>query len=401
MIRPLSDRALLVLLAALSALGPVATNLYLPALPSVREHFGASVAEVQTTFSISLVTFALGMLLWGPWSDRYGRRPAVLGGLLILMLGALLSFLAQKLGWLVAGRGIQAFGTATGIIVARAIVSDRFPAHRMVKVLATLTMVSVLGHALAPALGGYLTAGLGWRSVFAALALFTGLLAAAVWFYLPETSARKADPPRAAEMFATAGRLLRMPLFASCVAQSAIIFTTFIVFISLAPYVMASALRRPTTEYGMYFVLIAVGYFLGNWSVSRFMGRRKPQRMLSTGIMLQAIGALAALGFVALGLLHPLWIFLPMGVVAFGQGLALPNVTATAVSLAPQQAGVASSTLGFLQQMIGAVCVQAMGIFPTTTPFPMLIFCASVCLLGVLVLKLSPSMETTAAQYTK
>jgi len=399
--RPVSDRALLVLLAALTALGPVATNLYLPALPAVRDHFSASVAEVQTTFSISLVTFALGMLLWGPWSDRYGRRPAVLGGLAILMAGAAVSFVAQNLGWLVTGRGIQAFGTATGIIVARAIVSDRYPAQRMVKVLATLTMVSVLGHALAPAVGGYLTAGFGWRSVFAALVLATACLALAVWLYLPESSVRTGAPPRAVEMLATAGRLLRMPLFVGCVAQTAIIFSTFLVFISLAPYVMVSALGRPSTEYGMYFVLIAAGYFLGNWSVSRFMGRREPQRVVAAGVILQSVGTLAALGFVALGLFHPLWIFLPMSLVSFGQGLALPNVTATAVSLAPQQAGVASSAVGFLQQIFGALCVQGMGIFPTDTPFPMLIFCAAICIVGVVILRVVPPAETGQPLDTK
>jgi MFS transporter, DHA1 family, multidrug resistance protein len=103
---PISDRALLILLAAIAALGPIATNLYLPALPSVREHFDASVAAVQATFSISLVSFAFGILAWGPIADRYGRRTAVLAGLGILVVGALISLAAQSLGWLVAGRAI-------------------------------------------------------------------------------------------------------------------------------------------------------------------------------------------------------------------------------------------------------------------------------------------------------
>ena len=108
MSRPLSDRGLLLLLAAVTALGPIATNLYLPALPKVREYFGATVAEVQATFSISLVMFALGILAWGPISDRFGRRSAILAGLSIMVCGSVASVFAQSLHWLIAGRALQA-----------------------------------------------------------------------------------------------------------------------------------------------------------------------------------------------------------------------------------------------------------------------------------------------------
>jgi DHA1 family bicyclomycin/chloramphenicol resistance-like MFS transporter len=293
----------------------------------------------------------------------------------------------------VAGRGIQAFGTATGIVVARAIVSDLYPIERMARVLAQLTMVAVLGNALAPVLGGFFAAGLGWRSIFGATVLAATAAGIAIWRSLPETRAPTDRPPRGHEMAATAWSLMRMPMFAGCVLQSAVIYATFLVFISLAPYVMVSALGRPTTEFGFYYLLIAVGYFLGNWSVSRLMGHHDLHWMVVVGSSLSAIGAVAALGFVALGLMHPLWIFVPMGVYACGQGLTLPNVTATAVSLAPQHAGVASSTIGFLQQIIGAVCVQWMGHFSTDTPFPILAFCAIVCSMGLVLLYVFPRVE--------
>ena len=183
----LSDRGLLYLLAAVTALGPVATNLYIPALPSVRAHFGASVADVQATFSISIVTFAFGILFWGPFADRYGRRAAVLGGSRSWWAVRSTSILAPSLGWLIAGRGIQAFGTATGIVVSRAIVSDLYPADRMARTLSQLTMVAVLGDSLAPVLGGFLARGLGWRSIFYVLMLGAGVVGLFVWHRLPET----------------------------------------------------------------------------------------------------------------------------------------------------------------------------------------------------------------------
>jgi DHA1 family bicyclomycin/chloramphenicol resistance-like MFS transporter len=387
------DRGLIVLLAAVAALGPIATNLYLPALPAVRGHFGASVAEVQVTFSVALVMFAFGILAWGPFSDRYGRRAAVLGGLGIMVAGAVVSLLSQSLEVLIAGRALQAFGTATGLVTARAILSDLYPADRMAKNLASLTMVAVMGNALAPVIGGLITVGLGWRAIFGVLVLAALAVGGVVWRRLPETRPPGVHPPRGRDMLGTAWTLVRMPLFAGCVLQGAVVYSTFLVFISLAPYVMVSALGRPPTEFGFYYLFIAAGYFLGNWSVGRFMARHDLHWLVVNGVLLSAAGAVAALAFVALGLTHPLWIFVPIGVLSYGQGLALPNVTATAVSLAPQHAGVASSTVGFLQQIIGAACVQWMGHFPTDTALPVLLFCAVVCLLGVGMLYVFPRVE--------
>jgi len=387
------DRALIVLLASVAALGPIATNLYLPALPAVREHFGASVAEVQATFSVSLVMFAFGILAWGPFSDRYGRRAAVLGGLGIMVAGAVVSLLAQTLDALIAGRALQAFGTATGLVTARAIVADLYPAERMAKTLASLTMVAVMGNALAPVIGGLIAVAFGWRAIFAVLVLAAVVVGGVVWRRLPETRPAGVHPPRGRDMLGTAWTLVRMPLFTGCVLQSAVVYATFLVFISLAPYVMVSALGRPVTEFGFYYLFIAAGYFLGNWSVGRLMARHDLHWLVVNGVLLSAAGAVAALVFVAFGLSHPLWIFVPIGVLSYGQGLALPNVTATAVSLAPQHAGVASSTIGFLQQIIGAACVQWMGHFPTDTALPMLVFCAVVCVLGVGMLYVFPRVE--------
>jgi DHA1 family bicyclomycin/chloramphenicol resistance-like MFS transporter len=381
------------MLAAITALAPIATNLYLPALPSVREHFGASVADVQATFSVSLAMFAFGILAWGPISDRYGRRFAVVGGFAIMAAGAVVSLAAQNLGWLIAGRAVQAFGAATGIVTARAIIADLYPVEQMARVLASITMVAVLGNALAPVAGGLIVEGFGWRAIFAAMVLAAVTVGVAVWMRLPETRRAGAHPPRASEMAATAWLLVRMPMFTGCVLQSSVIYATFLVFISLAPYVMVSALGRSPTEFGLYYLFIAVGYFLGNWSVKRLMARHDLHWMVVAGVLLSAGGAVAALACVALGFTHPLWIFVPIGVLSYGQGLSLPNVTATAVSLAPQHAGVASSTIGFLQQFIGAVAVQWMGRFPIDTALPVLLFCATACVLGVGMLYVFPRVH--------
>jgi MFS transporter, DHA1 family, multidrug resistance protein len=214
-----------------------------------------------------------------------------------------------------------------------------------------------------------------------------------VWRRLPETRPAGVHPPRGREMLGTAWSLVRMPMFTGCVLQSAVVYATFLVFISLAPYVMVSALGRPSPSSASITCSSpwAISSATGRWD--DFMARHDLHWLVVNGVLLSAAGAVAALLFVAFGLTHPLWIFVPIGVLSYGQGLALPNVTATAVSLAPQHAGVASSTIGFLQQIIGAACVQWMGHFPTDTALPMLVFCAVVCALGVGMLYVFPRVE--------
>jgi DHA1 family bicyclomycin/chloramphenicol resistance-like MFS transporter len=388
------DRALLALLAAVTALGPISTNLYIPLLPEIREYFDATVAHAQATFSVALVTFAVGMLFWGPVSDRHGRRPAIIAGLAVFVIGATVCLLAPNLGWLVVGRGVQAFGTATGVVVARAIVSDRYPFERMARALAHLTMVVIVGNATAPAIGGFLASLLGWRAIFGVLLVGVLIVATLIAKFLPETRSLDGDPPRTRDMLRTTRRLLTMPLFLGCVVQCGVVYVTFLVFISLAPYVMVSALGRPATEFGFYYLLIALGYFLGNWSAGRLVSRRSMHAVVSHGLAVQVAGAACALAAVMLGIAQPLGIFVPIGVLAYGQGLALPNVTATAVSLAPQQAGVASSVVGFLPMIVGALGVQWMGVFPTDTAYPVLVFCLVVSALGAAALKVFPRFET-------
>jgi DHA1 family bicyclomycin/chloramphenicol resistance-like MFS transporter len=250
-----------------------------------------------------------------------------------------------------------------------------------------------MGNSLAPVVGGFIATGMGWRAIFAALMLATLAVGTVAWRRLPETRRLGVHPPRTAEMLATAWSLARDPLFAGCVLQGAVVYATFLVFISLAPYVMVSGLGRPATEFGFYYLFIAGGYFLGNWTVGRLLGRRDLHWMVVAGVLIAVAGSGAALGFAAIGFKHPLWIFVPIGVLAYGQGLALPNVTATAVTLAPQHSGVASSLIGFLQQLIGAACIQWMGRFPTDTPLPSLAFCASACTIGLAMLYVFPRVE--------
>ena len=389
----MNQRSLIFLLAIIVTIASVSTNIYIPALPAVREYFDATIAEAQTTFSVALLTFAIGMLFWGPFADRYGRREAILAGVGLMAAGSVACLFATNLSWLILGRGVLAFGTATGIAVARTVVSDLFP-DRMARTLAQLAIVAVVTSASAPVIGGFLTSWLGWRSVFGAQIVMAVVVAWLTWKHLPETRPATTQPPAVLEMVRVAHSLVNKPLYLSCVLQSSAAYSMFVVFISLAPYVMVTAMGRSATEYGLYYPLISLGYILGNWALGRFSSRGQ-HWMIVFGASVQMLAALAAVAFVALGLHHPLWIFVPMGVLYFGQGLFMPHLTAIAVNMAPSHAtGVGSSTLGFLNQFASAVCVQAMGLVGAETAMPMLLFCAVAALFQLAVIRLSPRLET-------
>jgi MFS transporter, DHA1 family, multidrug resistance protein len=387
--RALSERALILLLAAVTATGPVALNIYMPVVPLARAAFGVSVAAASATVTAPLVAFAVGLFVYGPLSDHYGRRPVILAGLAIYLAGCLLALAAPSIAVLTLGRVVVALGTSAGVTVARAAIGDRYQRDRMAPKLATLTMVMVTANSLAPAGGGAIGEALGWRAVFGVLLGGGALIALAAWRYLPETR-RVAEARAPRQMLAATLALLRQPAFLDHAFQSAVIYTVFLVFVALVPYVFRS-FGRGATEYGLWYLSIAVGYFLGNWVVSRYTFKLGMQRLMGAGITLQAAAAVIGWGLALAGLWHPFWLFAPWAVIGFAQGLALPNLTASAVALAPRYAGAASGLLGFSQQILGALAVQLMALTSTATPLPVTGFVAATAVAALAVLRFGPA----------
>jgi DHA1 family bicyclomycin/chloramphenicol resistance-like MFS transporter len=378
-----SDRGLLLLLASCSALGPVATLLVLPALPAIRAEFGVSTAATQTVISSALMAFAGGILVGGPLSDRYGRRPAMLGGLLLFLVGTVLCAAAPTLSALVAGRVIQALGSSMALVVARAVVSDMYRDWQMARALANLTLFMMMGTTISPYLGGVGAEYFGWHSAFLILLAAGAIALVAAWRGLPETRSHADSARTFASIAQASAAVLRNRQFFACALDSSVIYAVYIVFIAIAPYVMAEMFDRPATEFGLWCLLISAGYFAGNLYVSRRGSALNMERLARFGSRLQAGSALLAFGLVLLGFTHPVFWFLPMLPLAVGQGLSLPHVVATAVQLSPAHAGVASSLLGFSQQTVTALSVQAMAFAPTNTPIPVLAFCATLSLLSL------------------
>jgi MFS transporter, DHA1 family, multidrug resistance protein len=380
------SKSLMLLLAGCSVVGPISTLVLMPALPSIRTEFGASTAATQAVVSAFLFAFAAGIPFTGPLSDRYGRRPVLLFGLLTFFVGSLLAAVAPTLEVLIFARIVQALGCSASATVSRAVLGDVYRDWRLAQALATLTLFMMMGTSISPYLGGWMTERLGWHAPFLVLIGLSAITGLACLKFLPETRVVRGELASARKLAHESLAVLRRPVFVGCMIDAGVIYALYLGFISVAPYIMSEMLGKPATEFGIYVLFLSVGYFLGNFVVSRIRGHAQLERVARFGTILQAVSACTAAALVLSGHTDPIYWFGPMLPLAFAQGLTLPHVTASAVRLVPNYAGVASSMIGLAQQAAAAIAVQGMGFLPTNSPVPVLSVCAALSLISLCVM---------------
>lgn len=378
-------------LIAITGIGPFAMQMFLPSLPAIQEAFAVTPGVAQLVFSASLAAIAVMTLAFGPLSDRYGRRPPLLTGMAVFIAGSAMCAWAPSIELLILGRVIQAAGGAAGLVLARAIVRDLYDKDESAVVIAYLTVGMVAAPMVAPAIGGVVTDVLGWRYVFAFLGVVGVLVTALVLLRLGETLGERAPVGGVGGMLKGFARLLRSPAFCGYTFQSTFAMAAFFSFLSGAPYVMIRLMGRPASEYGLYFMLVAGCFMVGNFISARRSRRFGLDRMIVVGsaLALAATGGLLAL--MAGGLWTPLALFVPTMAMALGNGLSIPNSLAGAVSVDPRLAGAASGLAGFLQMMVSAVAAQAVGSLQNGTPYPMAVFMVAGSLLSLLAILLPQS----------
>jgi len=359
-------------LGAVTLIGPLSIHLFLPVMPAVKSAFAISDALAELTFSITLFTMAIVTLFYGSLSDRYGRRPVLLGGLTLFVIGSALSAFAGSIAMLIAGRVIQAIGAGCGITLSRAIARDAYGPEALVKAIAYLTMAYTVGPMIAPPLGGVLMDTFGWRAAFwFALLIGAGILASAYWI-LFETR-RRSETSVSAPVLHHYATLLRQPRFVAYVLQSGAMSLAFFAIAAASPFLMRDLLGKSATEYGFYFMLFPLGYMSGNWISSRLSGRAPIDHMVLAGSLVAFLVIAAQAGLVLTGYLSPLLIFLPGGLTSFAQGLSLPNAQAGAMRVAPTLAGTAAGVGVFAQMFLSAISSELYGIFADGTPRPMIV----------------------------
>ena len=371
-------------------------QILLPALPVIKDTFQVSNEVAQLTLSLSMLAIALGTLFYGPLSDKYGRKPVMILGLTITIIGSIFCFLANTIELLIVGRFIQAFGGAVGLVLARAIVRDVYGAQEAARVIATLVMVMVVIPMLSPALGGELMHRLGWESVFVVVALACIVILLFLVKSLPETLKEPVPFTGVMAMLRNYGLLFRSRVFcgyAFCVTFVSVVFFSFI---AAAPEIMVSVLNRPPTEYGYYFVMVPLGFMIGNYFARHYGRRIELNRMIAIGASIGVGGISLAIILQLIGFHQPIALFAPVALAVLGNGITLPNAQAAAINEFPQFAGSASGLTGFLQMFFSAMAAQLVAAIFNGSVYPLLIMMLVASLLSLICFKLGVRVSSNA-----
>jgi MFS transporter, DHA1 family, multidrug resistance protein len=349
-----------VLLGVLIALPALGTDLYVPALPVLAQALGGDADAAQFTLTTYFIGLAAGQLLWGPLSDRFGRKPVLLSGLLVMLVSSVLVFFLSSILAVAGVRLAQGLGMSSGALIGRTIVRDLHAHEQAARMLASMTVVFSIVPLAAPVAGALLAGSAGWRAVFAAMA------AVAVVLIISLKSLRETAP--AARRSVHPGAIART--FASILGDRRFLSPFLVVFcahvgilawVSNSAFTLVRGLGVGTVAYGLMFALVMLGQITGAWAASRLVLRLGIPRLVRVGARLMLLAGAAAAALAWGGVSHWLAVTLPFTLLLFGTALILPNATAAALTPFPASAGAASSLIGAIGFTAGALISTALG----------------------------------------
>ena len=349
------------LLALITFSGTLGMHIFIPALPFAARDLGASIGEMQLTVSLYILGLGVGQLIYGPLSDRFGRRPTLMIGLVLYTVAGLAAALAPDAHALIAARLFQALGGCAGQVLGRAIVRDNSTPEGAAKRLALLSLIVMVGPGAAPIVGGALASTLGWRSIFYALCVLGLCNLLFSWKLLPETG-QAGLHTTAATLMRNYAQLIRSPAFLGYAIGGGCASTALYAFIASAPFIFVNELHRPAYEVGVYLACLILGGGLGMGLSSRLIGRVPIERLLIWANTMSVSAACVLLAIVLTGHLSVAWIMVPMFVFTLGSGMGSPASLTLAIGVDTRVIGSASGLYGFSQMLIGAICTALVGL---------------------------------------
>jgi MFS transporter, DHA1 family, multidrug resistance protein len=361
----------IMILVLVAAMGPMALQILVPSMPGLVEVFEVPFETVQLSLMLFLIGLAGAQLIYGPLSDRFGRRPVMLAGIGIYLAGTLICLLSPGIEVLLAGRIMQAIGGCSGMVLSRAIVRDIYERDRAASMIAYITVAMVVAPMVAPLIGGYLDVWFGWHAVFVFVLAYGLLVLGGCLVGLHETHTTHRATSRLADYFIAFGHLLRSRRFLGYSLQVSFTSGTFFSFLGGAAYVVVEIQGGSAVDYGLWFLIISVGYMSGNFIAGRVTPRLGSDHMISLGTACSLIGTLILLAVTLAGGLTVVSLFMVSCIVSFGNGFSMPNGFAGAVSVDPSRAGAASGLSGFMQMTISAAMMRFVGVWLDDSALPM------------------------------
>jgi DHA1 family bicyclomycin/chloramphenicol resistance-like MFS transporter len=363
---------LVLVLGALSAIGPLTIDTYLPALPELTTELSATDSQAQFTITGLLVGLGIGQLIIGPWSDVVGRRKPLLLGLAAHGLMSLLCAVAPSIELLIVTRTLQGLCGAAVAVVAMATVRDLFSGVRAAQLLSRLILVLGIAPIVAPSVGSALLQWTSWRGIFVVLAVAAVGLLAVAWFGLPETLPYdRRRPGSVSGSLRAYGALFSDRLFLIMVGVSGLMFATLFAYIAGAPFLLQEIFGLSPQQFGLAFSSTAVGMILMTQLNPILLRRYTPARVLTAGVVIAFVSALTLLATATTGFGGLLGIMIPLWFVVSSAGLSFPNAPAIALSRHGEEAGTAAALLGATQFVIGGAIAPVVGALANGTAVPM------------------------------
>ena len=358
------SRVFVPMLALIVATGQFSTSLYLPSVPAIAEALGASRFEIGLTMSLFLAAFGISQLIYGPLSDRFGRRPVLLGGLALFALSGAGLALAQSIEALIWLRVLQAVGACSGQVIARAVVRDVVEGTAAARLFSVVAMAVALAPPVAQIIGGQIETWFGWRAGFGFLGFYGIAALLAVWWLMGETN-RHRDPSAAniGRMVRNIGYLLRDRRFLGMALALGGCFGGLYAYITEGPHILIGMIGLSPSTFGLLALVNIIGFFLGSWLARRYAESWGPEGMVARGAVLSAIGGLTMLGFALSGPPTIPGIIIPVFLLLLGMGLVMPGAMTVALQEYPLIAGTASALLGVCQMemgMLGSLAASAL-----------------------------------------
>ena len=361
----------LAVLSLLMGFAAISTDLYLPAMPLMSHDLGADAGMVEWTISGYLVGFSLGQLLWGPISDRYGRRSSVGVGLVLFVVGSAGCALSGSALAIIGWRIVQALGACASVALSRAMVRDLYAGNRAAQMLSTLITVMAIAPLVGPLVGGQIVVLAGWRAIFWTM-VGIGIVALATLFTIPETlPAARRNQESLGRALARYGELLRDRRILGYAGAGGFFYAGMFAYIAGTPFAYITYYHVPEQLYGLLFGLGIIGIMASNLLNSHLVSRFDYDRMLMVGTIIASFSAIMVAVFARTGWGGLLGLVVPLFVFVSATGFIVANSITGALDNFPERAGTVSALVGAIQYGSGIVGSGLVGIFANGTPWPM------------------------------